>query len=82
MQSDTKFEVICCVESEVLQRNFQVQYLLDPCNYAMTIEVENIEFPVQLLGYAWGKMLILFHMLSLISRLSRQFFVVPAFAMV
>ena len=55
IQSSSGYEVSCCMESEVLQRTVQVKYLLDPCNYAMSIILENIEFVVQLLGYEWGK---------------------------
>ena len=55
MQSSTGYEVICCMESDVLQRSVEVKYLLDPCNYTMSITLENIDFSAQLLGYEWGK---------------------------
>ena len=56
VQSQSGFEVVCCSQSEELQRNFEVKYLLDPCKYKLNIGIENIEVEKELLGYQWGKL--------------------------
>jgi hypothetical protein len=45
----------CCIESKVLGRNLWMNFTLDPCNYRMEMNLENIQQKYALLGYEWGR---------------------------
>ena len=45
----------CCVNIDFLRTSIHVKFLLDACNYKLTIGIEQLEHEFVLFDYNWGK---------------------------
>jgi hypothetical protein len=54
-----------CIYSSFLQRSFEINFKLDPCQDRLSIGIENIQYNRTLTDFTWGKFLlfILFNLL-------------------
>lgn len=53
--SKTCNAIDCCMQSDLLQRNFALSIKVDQCKMTLTVAIEKLTFELSLLNYDWGK---------------------------
>ncbi|KAK3612536.1 hypothetical protein CHS0354_024513, partial [Potamilus streckersoni] len=51
---ETCSAIECCLDVDLIGRSFNSHIQLDPCNFLLTVGIENFSFNVSLLDYEWG----------------------------
>ncbi|XP_052081256.1 uncharacterized protein LOC127719281 [Mytilus californianus] len=46
--------ISCCTQLDFVSRGIETKVIVDPCNYELTIHVENMTMTTSLLDYQWG----------------------------
>jgi hypothetical protein len=46
--------VECCVDVDLVGRSFHAYVVIDPCQYTLSIGIENLAVNLTLLDYEWG----------------------------
>lgn len=44
----------CCVKVPIISTTFTTKLEVDPCNFKMTVEIEQLKFTKNLFDYEWG----------------------------
>ena len=47
--------VKCCIHDEITQRNFEIHFHIDPCNFSIVFGIEQYIFEESLLEFDFGK---------------------------